>query len=86
VTLAEAIRPDALLFGEAPGRVVVATADADALLERAAAKGVPARRVGTTGGERLCIASPAGRAWIDTPVAKLHALWENGIPRRLEVA
>jgi len=86
VTLAEAIRPDALLFGEAPGRVLVATADADALLALAAATAVPARRIGETGGERLCIASPSGRAWIDAPVAKLRALWENGIPRRLEVA
>jgi len=40
-------------FAEFPGRFVVATSDADALLARAAAAGVPAEVLGTVGGDAL---------------------------------
>jgi len=86
VTLADAIRPDALLFGESTGRVIVTSADPDALIERARAAGVPATRIGTTGGERLRIAPAQGAAWIDAPLAELHAIWSRALPRRLEAA
>ncbi len=86
VALSDTIRPDALLFGESTGRVVVATADPEALLERASGAGVPARRIGETGGERLVVASERGEAWIDVPVARLRATWERAIPRRMEPA
>jgi phosphoribosylformylglycinamidine synthase len=79
------MRPDALLFGESTGRVIATAADPGPLLAAAAAAGVPARRVGETGGERLRIGPSAGAAWIDTSVAKLHDLWARAIPRRLEV-
>ena len=47
------------LFGEGPSRVVVSVAPEGAadVLERAAAAGVPASRIGTTGGEVLSIAA-----------------------------
>ncbi len=47
----------AALFGEGPSRVIasVSPASVAAVLERAAAAGVPARRIGTTGGDRLAI-------------------------------
>jgi phosphoribosylformylglycinamidine synthase II len=50
----------AFLFGEAPSRIVVSVApDAvDALLERARAAGVPAARIGETGGSALSIGAP----------------------------
>ncbi|RIL04672.1 MAG: phosphoribosylformylglycinamidine synthase subunit PurL [Proteobacteria bacterium] len=86
VALADAIRADALLFGESTGRVVVATADADALLARAAAAGVPARAIGATGGDRLVIGPAGGAAWIDVELATLQATFARGIPRRLESA
>jgi phosphoribosylformylglycinamidine synthase subunit PurL len=86
VTLEDRIRPDALLFGEAAGRVVVATADAAALLALAGARGVPARAVGETGGTRLRIGSGRGAAWIDAEVETLHARWQRAIPRRLETS
>jgi phosphoribosylformylglycinamidine synthase len=85
VALADGIRPDALLFGESTGRVIATTAEPEALLALAEAKRVPARRIGETGGERLRIGPPQGNPWIDSPVAHLRALWEKGIPRRLEV-
>jgi phosphoribosylformylglycinamidine synthase len=84
IRLVDGIRPDALLFGEAPGRVLVATAEPAAVLARAREAGVPARAIGETGGECLVIGSPDGPAWIDAPVARLRARWDDGIPRRLE--
>ena len=92
VEIEASLRPDALLFGESTGRVVVGTQAADALLRRAEAIGVPARRMGRTGGERLVI-RPAGAgaagaessgAWIDASVEALREVWEAAIPRRME--
>jgi len=86
VELAEAIRPDALLFGESPGRVVAATRDPDALLAAAREEGVPARRVGETGGARLAIGAPGSPPWIDRDVERLRGIWARALPRRLEAA
>jgi phosphoribosylformylglycinamidine synthase len=86
VVLAERMRPDALLFGEATGRVIATTAQADALLEAARRHGVPARTIGTTGGARLAIVPEHGAPWIDVAVAQLHAVWKQALPRRMEVA
>jgi phosphoribosylformylglycinamidine synthase len=85
VELPESMRPDALLFGESTGRVLATTADPEGLLEAARAQGVPARRIGSTGGDRLRIAPAGGEAWIDEPLARLRSIWERAIPRRLEV-
>jgi phosphoribosylformylglycinamidine synthase len=84
VELADRLRPDALLFGEAPGRVLVATPDAGEVLRRAREQGVPAREVGRTGGERLVIGPVGGPAWIDAPLERLRAIWADAIPRRME--
>ncbi|MBW2312927.1 MAG: phosphoribosylformylglycinamidine synthase subunit PurL [Deltaproteobacteria bacterium] len=84
VELRNGIRPDALLFGESTGRVIVATDSPDALLERAHAAGVPAARIGETGGDRVSITPTGGEAWVDIPVQELHAAWAAGLPRRLE--
>jgi len=99
VELADGIRPDALLFGESTGRVLVATGNCDALLERARAADVPARRIGTTGGSRLVIrhapltvlasggpSASESMGWIDADLASLEAIWARAIPRRLEQA
>jgi len=86
VSLSEALRPEALLFGESTGRVVAATADPAALVALAREHGVPARAIGETGGARLLIAPAGGQAWIDAPLASLHEIWAQALPRRLEVA
>jgi len=83
IELEEGLRPDALLFGESPGRVIAATRDAEALTSLAREHGIPARRIGTTGGDRLAIAPPSGEPWIELPVAALHEYWTRAIPRRL---
>jgi phosphoribosylformylglycinamidine synthase len=83
VRLEGRMRPDALLFGEAPGRVVAAAPEAEPLLAAAREEGVPARVVGRTVGAQLRIGGPAGPAWIDAPVARLRAVFERALPRRL---
>jgi phosphoribosylformylglycinamidine synthase len=83
IELADALRPDALLFGETTGRVIAVTGDAPGLLARASEHGVPAREIGATGGDRLCIGPPGAPSWIDEPLEALQAIWEQAIPRRL---
>ncbi len=84
VELADTIRPDALLFGEAPGRVLVATRSPGEVVRLAREAGVPAREIGRTGDERLVIGPPGGPAWIDAPLERLRAIWAGAIPRRME--
>jgi phosphoribosylformylglycinamidine synthase len=86
VALGDTLRPDALLFGESTGRVVVATAEPKALLELAARHRVPARAIGETGGDRLVIRPEAGEPWIDADLVRLARIWSQGLPRRLAAA
>jgi phosphoribosylformylglycinamidine synthase len=86
ICLRDTIRPDALLFGESTGRVVVATADPEALLALAAEAGVAAQRIGETGGSSLRIGAPKQDLWIDAALDQLHEIWSRAIPRRLEVS
>ncbi len=83
VRLPGTIRPDALLFGESTGRVIVATSDAEALIELSTQSGVPAARVGETGGDRLLVGPIESEPWLDVEVALLHECWRAAIPRRL---
>ena len=50
------------------------------LLQRAAAAGLPARRIGTTGGSRLEIAV-AGQKVIDLAVAEAENLWATALEK-----
>jgi phosphoribosylformylglycinamidine synthase subunit PurL len=72
----------ATLFGESASRVVVSvTAEhVDELLSRAAAAGVPAARIGSTGGSRLRI-SVEGRPAIACAVAEAEQVWSSSIER-----
>ncbi|MFQ5839873.1 MAG: phosphoribosylformylglycinamidine synthase subunit PurL [Candidatus Methylomirabilales bacterium] len=76
-------RPDALLFGEAQSRIVLSVAEEDlpALLDLAAASGVPARTIGRVGGSALRL---TGEGWgLAVPVATLSATWREGLSRFL---
>jgi phosphoribosylformylglycinamidine synthase len=85
VLLSPPRRLDALLFGESTGRVLVATAEPETLRARAAEVGVPAQRIGDTGGGRLRIGPPGGgAAWVDAGLERLATLFERALPRRLE--
>jgi phosphoribosylformylglycinamidine synthase len=71
-------RLDAALFGEAPSRIVVSTADPDGLRALASGQGVPLTPLGRIAGDRLRFA-----AAIDVPVADLRQAYEEGLPAAL---
>ena len=75
----EDARLDALLFGEANGRVIISTSELDAVkvVERAKLLGVSAARIGVVGGESLKIKSTMGECTWE--VSGLHDLWWNAI-------
>jgi phosphoribosylformylglycinamidine synthase subunit PurL len=75
----------ALLWGEAQGRVLVSTANAEAVLAVAAAHQVPARVIGTvTADPRLVIAT--GARTVDTPLAPLADAYFTAIPALMQRA
>jgi phosphoribosylformylglycinamidine synthase len=74
-------------FSESASRIVVsvdASKETD-LLARAAAAGVPARRIGVTGGDRLTITID-GAAAIDLAVAQAEGIWSTAIERHFKRA
>ena len=70
----------AALFGESASRVVVSLGSEEvaAVLQRAAAVGVPARVIGQTGGNRLRMAV-GGDIVVDHPVADAERVWSSVI-------
>ena len=70
-----ALRPDVHLFSESQSRIIlsVPAIHARRVLDRAAAVGLPATRLGTVGGSRLVI-----EGMIDIPVTEINRLWRNG--------
>ena len=81
---AAALRLDALLFGEAQGRVIISVPaiQAGKVLAQAKILGVPACRIGTVGGKTLEIKAPGGGLLCDT--GDLHDLWWNAIARAMK--
>jgi phosphoribosylformylglycinamidine synthase len=72
----------ALLFGEAQGRVVVSTADADAVIATARRHGVPAKKIGTVrDGGRFTIRT--GSVVLQASIAALAEAYHEAIPRRM---
>ncbi|HJZ77868.1 MAG TPA: phosphoribosylformylglycinamidine synthase subunit PurL [Vicinamibacterales bacterium] len=72
----------AALFGESASRVIVSVSPerVTAVLERAAAAGVPARVIGETGGNRLRM-SVGGAIAVDEPVGVAERVWSTAIDR-----
>ena len=74
------------LFGESPGRVVlaVAAADADAVLTDAGSAGVLAVRLGEVGGDGLVItADDTSAPLLDLPVDEVVGRWRDRLPQAL---
>jgi phosphoribosylformylglycinamidine synthase len=71
----------AVLFGESASRVIVSTPaeSVEMLLERAAAAGVTASQIGTTGGCQLRMAIDH-RVVIDMPIETAEGAWSAAIP------
>jgi phosphoribosylformylglycinamidine synthase subunit PurL len=77
------LRLDALLFGEAQGRIIISVAGLHAgkVLAQAKILGVTATRIGTVGGEKLQIKAPG--ATLSCELHELHDLWWNSIARAM---
>lgn len=80
VTLPEAIRSDALLFGESQSRIVLSVREADVSKVQAIADhhGVKVTPVGRTGGSRFICRSRTFH--IDLPVGDLDRAWRGSLP------
>ena len=73
LTLPPGLPAHAAAFGEDQGRYLLATADAEGLLARARAAGVPALSIGATGGDALTV---AGAGAISTgELKRIHEAW-----------
>jgi phosphoribosylformylglycinamidine synthase len=81
VALPRLVDPFVALFAESAGRVLVTVdpADADAVIARARAAGVPVERLGTTGGPALEIADVG-----PLDLAEFRAAWEGTLPAIFE--
>jgi len=76
-------RADALLFGESQSRIVLScrASNAATILMLLDLRGVPARRLGTVGGDALKIdAAGAEFVW---PVAEIRSAWADSIPNAM---
>ncbi|MCC6647688.1 MAG: phosphoribosylformylglycinamidine synthase subunit PurL [Polyangiaceae bacterium] len=75
----------ATLFGESASRAVVSVVpeNGEAVLARAATAGVPARRIGRTGGDAIRIAV-AGQAVVDCRVSEAEARWADALSAALD--
>jgi phosphoribosylformylglycinamidine synthase len=78
---ADACTPAEQCFSESTSRVVVATSDVAAVLERAATAGVPAAEIGIAGGDRLRVSDA-----FDAALADAHHTWANGLTAALGIA
>ncbi len=81
IALDDKLRADSLLFGETQSRAIISSPpkNRDRITQMAAGFGVPIRRIGTTGGDRLKI-----NDFIDMPIEKLIKIYEGTIPRLME--
>ena len=70
----------ALLFGEAQARIVVSCVEADGVLEIAASHGVPARRIGTVGGDGAPLRFTLHDGAFACDTRDLASAWHDTIP------
>jgi phosphoribosylformylglycinamidine synthase subunit PurL len=85
VKLDEQLAAEALLFGEAPSRIVISFAAEHEAKVRAIAErhGAPFAVLGAVGGSRLVVHGRAG-VLIDAPLDELAAAWRGGFKRVVE--
>lgn len=77
-------RLNAILFGEAQGRIVISVSPVNVgkVLAQAEIMEVPARWIGMVGGDKLKIKTPHGSC--ESKVGDLHDLWWNSIARAMQ--
>ena len=76
------LSPEFLLFHEGPARILVSTANADAVVEIAARHGVAAPRVGITMNGALAIGN-RGAMLISVPIGSLKTTYEESLEEQL---
>jgi phosphoribosylformylglycinamidine synthase len=84
-SLGESNRLDALLFGESQGRVLVSVSDEDLeeVMQSAVQDGLSILRLGkSTRSGRLKLLV-AGNEILDSEVNKMHKIWSEAIPEKM---
>jgi phosphoribosylformylglycinamidine synthase len=76
------LRPELLLFHEGPSRIMISTAQPEAVEEIARKHSVEAPRIGTTAPARLTIRGK-GRDLVDCGVERLKGIWASALEKRL---
>ncbi len=86
VSLEDAIRPDALLFGEAASRVLLAVpaAEVDGVTERLRSHTLPVTSIGTVAGEGLELALTAHEQTLNLSLTDLCTAFETPLQNALE--
>ncbi|MEQ1946361.1 MAG: phosphoribosylformylglycinamidine synthase subunit PurL [Bryobacteraceae bacterium] len=79
-----ALRPELALFHEGPSRVLVSTADPEAVERIAAKNNIEVVRLGVTMKGRLRIGD-GSVTWIDSPVDRLKQVWDNALASQMTV-
>ncbi|HXP88030.1 MAG TPA: phosphoribosylformylglycinamidine synthase subunit PurL [Bryobacteraceae bacterium] len=82
IELSNRLRPEFALFHEAPSRIVVSTADAQAVEKIAKEHNVECACIGVTMKERLRI-DGGSATWIDARVDRLRETWDNALEHLL---
>jgi phosphoribosylformylglycinamidine synthase len=86
INLAADLRPEFALFHEGPSRILVSTADPEAVEKISRAHRVECVSIGVTMKERLRIdngsVTPAA-TWVDSRIDRLREIWENALEHLL---
>ena len=84
-SLGNSNRLDALLFGESQGRVLIAVEKdhLDAVFDSAQKSGLSATNLGVTSDSGRLRFSVAGNEILDSEVNKLHKVWSESIPQKM---
>jgi phosphoribosylformylglycinamidine synthase len=83
VSLDSDLRPEFLLFGESPSRILLSTSDPDRVQAIAREMGVPALRIGDTIEGELVIRNRKSLL-IERPIPPLRERWATALERNLE--
>jgi phosphoribosylformylglycinamidine synthase len=86
VTAWKAIASRAVLFGEAQGRAIVSTSDADAVLAIARKHGMPAREIGTVKPPNEGLVIVVSGQSVRSPLLDLSAAYHDAIPLAMQRA
>ena len=82
ISLQTDLRPEFALFHEGPSRVLISTAEPEAVEKIANKFGVACLRIGVTMKERLRIDNHS-KAWVDSPAGRLREVWQNALEELL---